>query len=101
MGHNRIKGSMQVTGSCRPVALARQSPDATADALDLPVSSAFLEASNYSSSAFLLQMGGSIRLRTCVNQMVHQHVRLAGSYRCWFVKKYCWLVYVREKYCSG
>ena len=28
-------------------------------------------------------------------------VRLAGSYRCWFVKKYCWLVCVREKYCSG
>jgi len=21
--------------------------------------------------------------------------------RCWFVKKYCWLVCVREKYCSG
>ena len=78
MGHNRIKGSMQVTGSCRPVALARQSPDATADALDLPVSSAFLEASNYSSSAFLLQMGGSIRLRTCVNQMVHA-VRMPGG----------------------
>ena len=30
-----------------------------------------------------------------------QPVRLAGSYRCWFVKKYCWLVCVREKYCSG
>ena len=30
-----------------------------------------------------------------------QPVRLAGSYRCWFVKKYCWLVYVREKYCSS
>jgi len=27
-------------------------------------------------------------------------VRLAGSHRCWFVKKYCWLVYVREKYYS-
>ena len=27
-----------------------------------------------------------------------QHVRLVGSYRCWFVKKYCWLVCVREKY---
>ena len=25
-------------------------------------------------------------------------VRLAGSFHCWFVKKYCWLVYVREKY---
>ena len=34
--------------------------------------------------------------------LVHcQHVRLADSFRCWFVKKYCWLVYVREKYCSG
>ena len=30
-----------------------------------------------------------------------QPVRLAGSFRCWFVKKYCWLVCVREKYCSG
>ena len=30
-----------------------------------------------------------------------QPVRLAGSYRCWLVKKYCWLVCVREKYCSG
>ena len=30
-----------------------------------------------------------------------QPVRLAGSYHCWFVKKYCWLVYVREKYCFG
>ena len=30
-----------------------------------------------------------------------QPVQLAGSYRCWFVKKYCWLVCVREKYCSG
>jgi len=30
-----------------------------------------------------------------------QHVRLAGSFRCWFVKKYGWLVCVREKYCSG
>ena len=30
-----------------------------------------------------------------------QPVRLAGSYRCWFVNKYCWLVCVREKYCSG
>ena len=30
-----------------------------------------------------------------------QPIRLAGSYRCWFVKKYCWLVCVREKYCSG
>ena len=29
-----------------------------------------------------------------------QPVRLAGSFRCWFVKKYCWLVCVREKYCS-
>ena len=28
-------------------------------------------------------------------------VRLGGSYRCWFVKKYCWLVCVREKYCSN
>ena len=28
-------------------------------------------------------------------------VRLAGSYRCWFVEEYCWLVCVREKYCSG
>ena len=27
-------------------------------------------------------------------------VRLAGSYRRWFVKKYCWLVCVRKKYCS-
>ena len=27
--------------------------------------------------------------------------RRAGSYRCWFVKKYCWLVCVREKYCFG
>ena len=25
-----------------------------------------------------------------------QPVRLACSYRCWFVKKCCWLVYVRE-----
>ena len=31
----------------------------------------------------------------------NQPVRLAGSFRCWFVKKYCWLVCVREKYCSG
>jgi len=30
-----------------------------------------------------------------------QPVRLAGSYHCWFVKKYCWLVCVRGKYCSG
>ncbi|XP_066372828.1 uncharacterized protein [Miscanthus floridulus] len=30
-----------------------------------------------------------------------QPVRLAGSYRCWFMKKYCWLVCVREKYYSG
>ena len=30
-----------------------------------------------------------------------QPVRLAGSYRCWFVKKYYWLVCVREKYCFG
>ena len=30
-----------------------------------------------------------------------QPVRLAGSFRYWFVKKYCWLVCVREKYCSG
>ena len=30
-----------------------------------------------------------------------QPVRLAGSFRYWFVKKYCWLVYVREKYCSS
>ena len=30
-----------------------------------------------------------------------QPVRLVGSYRCWFVKKYCWLVCVREKYCFG
>jgi len=30
----------------------------------------------------------------------YRSVRLAGSYRCWFVKKYCWLVCVREKYCS-
>ena len=30
-----------------------------------------------------------------------QPVRLASSFRCWFVKKYCWLVCVREKYCSG
>ena len=30
-----------------------------------------------------------------------QPVRLAGSFRCWFVKKYCWLVCVKEKYCSG
>jgi len=30
-----------------------------------------------------------------------QPVRLAGSFRCWFVKKYCWLVCVREKYYSG
>ena len=30
----------------------------------------------------------------------YQPVRLAGSYRCWFMKKYCWLVCVREKYCS-
>jgi hypothetical protein len=29
-----------------------------------------------------------------------QPVWLAGSYRCWFVKKYCWLVCMREKYCS-
>ena len=29
-----------------------------------------------------------------------QPVRLAGSFRCWFVKKYFWLVCVREKYCS-
>ena len=28
-------------------------------------------------------------------------VRLAGSYRCWFVKKYCWLVCMREKYYFG
>ena len=32
---------------------------------------------------------------------IDQSVRLAGSYRCWFVKKYCWLVCVREKYCSS
>ena len=25
---------------------------------------------------------------------------MTGSYRCWFVKKYYWLVYVREKYYS-
>ena len=30
-----------------------------------------------------------------------QPVRLAGSFRCWFVKKYCWLICVREKYCSS
>ena len=30
-----------------------------------------------------------------------QPVRLASSNRCWFVKKYCWLVCVREKYYSG
>ena len=30
-----------------------------------------------------------------------QPVRLVGSYHCWFVKKYYWLVCVREKYCSG
>ena len=30
-----------------------------------------------------------------------QPVRLAGSFRCWFVKKYCWLVCVREKCCFG
>ena len=30
-----------------------------------------------------------------------QPIQLAGSYRCWFVKKYCWLVCVREKYCFG
>ena len=28
-----------------------------------------------------------------------QLVRLTGSFRCWFMKKYCWLVCVREKYC--
>ena len=27
--------------------------------------------------------------------------RLPGSFRCWFVKKYCWLVCVREKYYFG
>ena len=27
-------------------------------------------------------------------------VRMTGSFRCWFVKKYCWLVCVREKYYS-
>ena len=26
-----------------------------------------------------------------------QPIRLAGSFRCWFIKKYCWLVCVREK----
>ena len=30
-----------------------------------------------------------------------QPVRLVGSYHCWFVKKYYWLVCVKEKYCSG
>ena len=34
-------------------------------------------------------------------QQNQQPIRLASSYRCWFVKKYCWLVCVREKYCSG
>ena len=28
-------------------------------------------------------------------------VRLAGLYHCGFVKKYCWLICVREKYYSG
>ena len=33
--------------------------------------------------------------------IVQQPVRLAGSFRCWFVKKSCLLVCIREKYCSG
>ena len=33
--------------------------------------------------------------------IVLQPIRLADSFRCWFVKKYYWLVCVREKYCSG
>jgi len=33
--------------------------------------------------------------------VVKEPVRLAGSFRCWFVKKYCWLVCVREKYYFG
>ena len=31
----------------------------------------------------------------------YQPVPLAGSFHCWFMKKYCWLVCVREKYYSG
>ena len=30
-----------------------------------------------------------------------QPIRLAGSYRCWFVKKYCWLVCVRKNTVSA
>jgi len=28
---------------------------------------------------------------------IQQPVRLAGSYRYWFVKKYCWLICVKKK----
>jgi len=34
-------------------------------------------------------------------QGVLQAVRLDALYRCWFVKKYYWLVCVEEKYYSG
>ena len=36
-----------------------------------------------------------------ISDSILQLVRLVVSFRCWFVKKYCWLVCVREKYCSG
>jgi len=46
-------------------------------------------------------------LVTIVDHDIHRYwnkfqaIRFAGLYRCWFVKKYRWLVCVREKYCFG
>ena len=42
-----------------------------------------------------------IRWQVSLLSQIYQSGRLAGSYRCWFMKKYCWLVCVREKYCFG
>ena len=44
-------------------------------------------------------------VKTCLQHygcdMYLPPILLAGSFRFWFVKKYYWLVCVREKYCSG
>ena len=44
-------------------------------------------------------------VKTCLQHygcdMYLQPIPLAGSFCFWFVKKYCWLVCVREKYYSG
>ena len=52
---------------------------------------------------YILYVGAcltSSRTHVCDNIAI-KPVRLAGSFRCWIVKKYCWLVCVREKYCFG